>query len=320
MIRRKTRVKIPDENHLLSVGVYDKLLGYKNPDLISLYTFYCRTAIKQKTNQIWAVDQFCLKGTGLGRVRFRTAKKQLCDIGLIQQFKGTQKETGQFSKAYIKVNYTWIDTNSRTTGSSRALINKDLLVEKSKDLPMNRTYGSRTYGNRTTNALKNIKQINTEKNIYRLFENSFSKSHIVSEEFNLAIERYIKYRQEKNLSIDLPLMKDYAKRLAKISTSDEAIASIDNAIKNGWSGFYKPTKSKNELKEDSYHEAYLDNSANRAKDEEEDDEENEIANDDNEEFERLYMCENGHSFGDDFYKFPDCKKCYKKKRCNDYSK
>jgi len=72
-------------------------------DELSLYIFYARCCISQKTNIVKATDSFCMKGIGIGKVRFFNAKKNLLNHGMIEPL--IRKKNGRITGHYIKVNH-----------------------------------------------------------------------------------------------------------------------------------------------------------------------------------------------------------------------
>jgi hypothetical protein len=80
----------------------------KNYNCITLYVFYLKTAVRQKTNQIWSNNNFAAKGLRWDRDRVRITKNQLVEAGYIKIIwpKGKSRdEQGHFSKNYIKLKY-----------------------------------------------------------------------------------------------------------------------------------------------------------------------------------------------------------------------
>jgi hypothetical protein len=73
---------------------------------VSLYTFLYTTARKQKTQRVWATDEFIHKGTGLSRRVITEAKNDLKRIGLIDIHKERDKD-GRIKKTYIELRLIW---------------------------------------------------------------------------------------------------------------------------------------------------------------------------------------------------------------------
>lgn len=107
----------------------------ENADALALYIFYMQGARKQKTNQVWHTDKFCMKGLGFGRTRLDNAKKVLYKYKLIEKASGRQK--GKFVKHYIKINYLWKKASLKQVNHSSEKPRVDLT----------------TSGQTTTNAL-----------------------------------------------------------------------------------------------------------------------------------------------------------------------
>ena len=80
-------------------------IGKKNfPDMWALYWFYFEKARKDKTNQPWALDKYCMKGLFWCKDHFYKFKKLLLDNGFIEQI--VRKDVkGKITGFYIKVNH-----------------------------------------------------------------------------------------------------------------------------------------------------------------------------------------------------------------------
>jgi len=239
-MKRKEKItkKPTDDKHLISLGVYDKLLEQENPDVILLlYSFYCRTAIRQNTNQVWATNNYCIKGTKLGKDKFYRAKKRLIELKLIAPIKGIDCN-GQFKKQYIKVNYTW-EENYRALNHTKKGLNPH-----STENRITSYKGLHPHSTENPHCGETVhKCFKKYLNKYSFIEktvNSFVKCLPVewqdNEKLKSSINRYVRFRQVTKYNLDAPLMKKLASILAKMHTPKEAIASMDKAIKNGWRG------------------------------------------------------------------------------------
>lgn len=96
---------LEDNIIILTKETLDIFLSQTNTgDLIGLYTFYYYTSKWQKTNQIKSTTSYTAKGLGWSESRVRITKKQLKDLGLIQDV-FTHNKNGEFGGAYIRINY-----------------------------------------------------------------------------------------------------------------------------------------------------------------------------------------------------------------------
>ena len=99
---------IEDQLVILSKQTIDAMLATGNfADINSVYVFYYYTAKWQKTNQIKATTSYVAKGIGMGEKRVRAAKKQLAELGLIEDVRAVNKTTGSVENWFIKINYIW---------------------------------------------------------------------------------------------------------------------------------------------------------------------------------------------------------------------
>ena len=98
------------ENNLIILTKYtiDRFLKEKNPgDLIALYSFYYYTAKWQKTNKPYCTTIYTNKGLQWSKAKVRKIKKQLIDLGLIENFIRKNKKTNKIEGHYIKMNYVF---------------------------------------------------------------------------------------------------------------------------------------------------------------------------------------------------------------------
>ncbi|EKE22195.1 MAG: hypothetical protein ACD_7C00020G0003 [uncultured bacterium] len=119
----KSKIMIEDEIVLLTTRTLHDLFRFKKngADAVSLYCFYYYTAKWQKTNQIKATDQFCIKGLGWGRDKFTGAKRILEHTNLIQKI--MIRRNGKIARWYIKLNYIW--TTKKAEEVESMLIKKE---------------------------------------------------------------------------------------------------------------------------------------------------------------------------------------------------
>ena len=92
---------------LISDGIFSLLIKLPyGSDMIALYTFYRNKVIKDKTDNVYANNTYCMRGLKWGNRKFNRTKKLLILTGLISHInKKRNINTGIFGKSYIKVNY-----------------------------------------------------------------------------------------------------------------------------------------------------------------------------------------------------------------------
>lgn len=89
---------------ILTKETIDRFLKLDNSsDLIALYVFYHYTAKWQKTNQPKCTTDYTANGLGWSEARVRKIKKQLIDMGIVEDVTTTDK--GKVTGHYIKLNY-----------------------------------------------------------------------------------------------------------------------------------------------------------------------------------------------------------------------
>ena len=98
---------IEDKLIILTKQTLDIFLQQDNPaELIGLYTFYYYTAKWQNTNQIRCTTSYAANGLHMGEQKIRTLKKQLVDLGLIEDI-AVRGNTNKIEGHYIRVNYVF---------------------------------------------------------------------------------------------------------------------------------------------------------------------------------------------------------------------
>ena len=86
----------------------DLFLAQKNPaDLISLYTFYYYTAKWQKTDQPKASVHYVAKGLHWNKDKVIKVKKQLEELGLIEEIRRVDEQTKKVTGWYIRIVDLW---------------------------------------------------------------------------------------------------------------------------------------------------------------------------------------------------------------------
>lgn len=97
---------------ILSKQTIDAFLREKNPaEVLALYCFYYYVAKWQDTNQPRATISFCANGLRWGLTKTRAVKKQLLDIGLIEDVRHTNENTKKVEGWYIRIKYLWKEEN-----------------------------------------------------------------------------------------------------------------------------------------------------------------------------------------------------------------
>lgn len=97
-----------DEPVVFSKVTCDILLKCPKPnDCIALYFFYYYTAKWQKTNQPMATTGYVQKGLKWGEQKVRSTKKQLKEVGLVEDITQIDPVSKKVIGWYIKVNFIW---------------------------------------------------------------------------------------------------------------------------------------------------------------------------------------------------------------------
>lgn len=264
---RKPKTEPPDrlENKVcLSQAMLDKLFSQSNPgDVLALYTFYRYTANWQNTDQPKAVDKYCMKGLGWGKIKFAHAKNILIDLNLIEKVPSRNVD-GHITHWYIKVNYVWRDTNNNNTEISVVVHNRQVANVTATQTAINGVDQQQvlktTCCKQETNALKSInkntlkiKSIDIEKNSYELFLKYFPQEWLDNQLFKSTIKKLVTHYKEKKKLLTQTSISLLAEEIIKLGSSQIAIESINKTIINNWSGFFpvktiKSVKSEKQVK------------------------------------------------------------------------
>ena len=105
---------IADSLIIFNKITFDRLLKSETPaDSIALYTFYYYTAKWQGTNQPKCTTAYVANGLKWSESRVRKAKKELLDIGLVEDIT-SKDESGKIIGHFVKVNYFSLSTLKET--------------------------------------------------------------------------------------------------------------------------------------------------------------------------------------------------------------
>ena len=110
----ETEIGIEKKIIILTTKTVEFLLS-KNPDSLSLYMFYIKNAKIQKTNSIFNVESFGMKGLGWGRDRYRSAKATLVNEKFIEDLIRRNEKTGQIEGHFLKINYLFAEDTVKDT-------------------------------------------------------------------------------------------------------------------------------------------------------------------------------------------------------------
>jgi len=103
-------------------------------DCISLYTFYYYTAKWQGTSVVKATVGYCSKGLKMSSNRVKAARKQLAELGLIEDVHRQDSQTGKVIGWYVRVKFVVFKTTStKTTGVDHPLGGKQATNALSTD-------------------------------------------------------------------------------------------------------------------------------------------------------------------------------------------
>ncbi len=146
----ETEIGIEKKIIILTTKTVEFLLS-KNPDSLALYMFYIKNAKIQKTNSIFNVESFGMKGLSWGRDRYRSAKKVLVEEKFIEDII-KKNDSGKITGHYLKINYLFSeDTTKETISRISHPVDSSISGEKETN----------ALSNKTLNALSNVTEIPT---------------------------------------------------------------------------------------------------------------------------------------------------------------
>ena len=221
---------IADSLIIFNKITFDRLLKSETPaDSIALYTFYYYTAKWQGTNQPKCTTSYVANGLKWSESRVRKAKKELLDIGLVEDIT-SKDESGKIIGHFVKVNYFSLSTLKETHTIENPQCGIHDTVEKLE-----------------TNALKEyIKCLNKEIEMLKNKINIYNKEKIIKKETR---HKYGMYNNVLLTDDDLEKLKsefaDWEQRIERLS---EYIASTGKSYKNhlatirSWARKEKPNK------------------------------------------------------------------------------
>jgi hypothetical protein len=132
-------IELEQQSIILSTETINKLFNYKNwSDLVALYLFYHKQCKLQKTNQSFTTCNFAKKWLWRWDKRFKTTKKILKDLDLIEDIQD-RDDKWVIKWRYIKIKYL-------------KSVNKATLSTSAETHPL----AVSTSGHQDTNALSSI--------------------------------------------------------------------------------------------------------------------------------------------------------------------
>lgn len=160
----ETEIGIEKKIIILTTKTVEFLLS-KNPDSLSLYMFYIKNAKIQKTNSIFNVEAFGMKGLGWGRDRYRNAKAVLVNEKFIEDVIKRNKN-GQIEGHFLKINYLFAEDTVKDTLER---ITHPVVQSSGSEEETN------ALSNKTENALSNIKDTAKAEEVPFIFQDELKK-------------------------------------------------------------------------------------------------------------------------------------------------
>lgn len=151
---KEKEIDILHNSVIIPKATMDIFLKEKNfSKVYGLYCFYYYTARWQKTNQVWAVKSFVMKGMKIGKRSFEKAHKRLEELGLVKRF-ARKDENGKIKNWYVKVNYILKRTTIKSVLDQGDQMT--LMVQRGQNVPVDLD-DPNTLSNGSLNTLSNSK-------------------------------------------------------------------------------------------------------------------------------------------------------------------
>lgn len=100
------------ENLGLTVETFMRIKSQKKWDeLLALYCFYLDCCRYQKTQQVWATNEFAAKGIGWNLSKLKRVRRRLREMGLIEPV--VYKRDGKVEHHFVRVRYAQSPVNSQ---------------------------------------------------------------------------------------------------------------------------------------------------------------------------------------------------------------
>jgi hypothetical protein len=227
-----------NEPLFLSRVTIDRLYKLEHPaEAVALYCFYYARAKWKHTNTIYATNQFVTNGVRLSPERVARAKKDLIQLGLIEQLRQWNPETKRIGHPLIKVNFVLWDS-SKTKPHAPEYGNDKIsrtIMRDTKGNPMHRN--SYSIGNPASiGSTEDIK----EEALCPTEERSDNMCWI---QLATILSKIV--RAQRKIVTSGPKIKAWAHEIRKLSTVERTpLADIQAAMKwyanNAYSGQFVP--------------------------------------------------------------------------------
>jgi hypothetical protein len=195
---------------VVSAASVKAMLRCRNTDVFAVYLFLYYTAKRQRTNQPKCTVGFISKGLKMSRQRVWKAKKDLAELGLIENIRRVDPVTKRLAGWYVRLNYIW----------KQETVENMFKTEEFSSASYSRAVELQSSGNQTTNALSgSSKMLKVNKG------NAFSFSESMLRIFSFWNEQAVlKHHRELTPEMEKEFRKSGL-------TEEEVIRSISNYVR-----------------------------------------------------------------------------------------
>jgi hypothetical protein len=92
---------------VVSAASVKAMLRHRNPDVLAVYLFLYYTAKRQRTNQPKCTVGFLMKGLNMCKERVSRPKKDLAELGLIENIRRLDPGTKRTAGWYVRLNHIY---------------------------------------------------------------------------------------------------------------------------------------------------------------------------------------------------------------------
>lgn len=142
---------IEDSLIILTKPIIDRFLKEKNcAELMALYTFYYYTAKWQRTNQPRCTTSYVAKALHWKEDKVRKVKKQLADMGLVEDVQARDKNTNKIIGHYVSVKFIFKQETEENIKKATLPQNGECGIEGRQMLKENSNKNALSNGNFST--------------------------------------------------------------------------------------------------------------------------------------------------------------------------
>jgi hypothetical protein len=207
----------------ITTQTFEIILKLNNPaDCLALYMFYIHKSIKEKeqgytADAVKADNVYCAKGLDMSEKRVSNARKQLKDVGLIEQVIRKDKSTNKIIGHYVRVNYV-----INITSKLKEIIKKDEnnVTDESEEVVNEEVINKEI----VNEEIDNKEVINKE-----IVNEEIDNKEVINKEINNNLDDIARYFEKpKDKFLDINKSEELRNEILKVKTKKDAEKSREN--------------------------------------------------------------------------------------------